>query len=148
MREESPETELRCKERRRFLQALAGAGTAAAAVAAVAAVASLAACREDPKRPAGVEIPLSKLPEGVRVVLPVGSQPVEFRRTGSAVTALSLACTHQGCEVLWVEEENGYRCPCHAGTYDALGNVLGGPPPAPLRTIPAEVRGNVVFAHL
>ncbi len=137
MREDESKGEPRCEGRRRLLLALAGAG-----------VAALSGCREAPKSPPGVEIPLSKIPQGGRVVVPVGSQPVEFQRAGTTVTARSLACTHQGCEVFWVEEEKVYRCPCHAGVYDPLGNVVGGPPPAPLRTIPTEVRGDAVFAHL
>lgn len=132
-----------CEERRRLLLGLVGLGAAAV----------LPACGRGPSdstppAPPSVEIPVSKLPVGVRVVLPVGHQPVEFLRTADGVAARSLACTHQGCEVLWVEDEGIYQCPCHEGKYDSRGNVLAGPPPAPLRSVAAEIRGDVVVAHL
>ena len=45
--------------------------------------------------------------------------------------ALSLTCTHQGCtvqhQVIAGAENIGYACPCHGATYDAKGQVLGGP---------------------
>lgn len=141
MGDDSAPRETCCEGRRRLLRAMAGLGAAAAL-----------GCggREHPAAagPPSVEIPLSKIPAGTRVVLPVGHQPVEFQRTAGGVTARSLACTHQGCEVAWVEEQGLYQCPCHDGRYDAQGNVLAGPPPAPLRAIVAEVRGDAVFAHL
>lgn len=98
--------------------------------------------------PAHVEVPLEQLPVGTRVVLPVGSQPVEFRRTRAGVAALSLACTHQGCEVVWVEEERSYRCPCHEGVFDETGAVVSGPPPKRLKAVAVEVRGTVAVARL
>jgi len=33
-----------------------------------------------------------------------------------------------------------FVCPCHGGTFDAkTGQVLGGPPPSPLPSIPVHV---------
>jgi cytochrome b6-f complex iron-sulfur subunit len=43
--------------------------------------------------------------------------------------ALSRKCTHLGCTVPWVAEENKFACPCHASAFDITGNVIS--PPAP-----------------
>ena len=43
--------------------------------------------------------------------------------------ALSLKCTHLGCSVRWIEDEQKFVCPCHASQFDRKGNVLN--PPAP-----------------
>ncbi|KAA0256061.1 Rieske (2Fe-2S) protein [Acidobacteria bacterium ACD] len=120
-------------------------------LAALAALPCLARCSRAPAGPPAspsAEVPLAKLPPGTRVVLPVGHQPVEFLREGDSVTARSLACTHQGCEVVWVEEERTYHCPCHDGRFDSEGNVLAGPPARPLRAVPVERKGDVVLARL
>jgi Rieske Fe-S protein len=51
------------------------------------------------------------------------------------VRALSATCTHLGCQVQWDTGEAKFRCPCHGGTFDAAGQVTGGPPPRPLDTV-------------
>jgi Rieske Fe-S protein len=55
------------------------------------------------------------------------------------VHALSATCTHLGCQVRWEADTKKFRCPCHGGTYDAEGRVLGGPPPRPLDRVEARV---------
>lgn len=56
-----------------------------------------------------------------------------------AVRALSATCTHLGCQIVWDEESARFNCPCHGGTYDASGRVLGGPPPRPLDAVEARI---------
>lgn len=56
--------------------------------------------------------------------------------------ALSAVCTHQGCPVRY--DGSGFRCPCHGATYDASGQVTGGPAPQPLAPIPVRVSGSDV----
>lgn len=55
-----------------------------------------------------------------------------LRRSGDSVVALAAQCTHLGCNVRPVEDGTGFACPCHKGRFDLDGNVLSGPPPAPL----------------
>ena len=74
----------------------------------------------------------------------VGENPVEVVRSGDAVRALMLRCTHMGCVVRWKPEERIYVCPCHDGRYDADGNVISGPPPGPLHRVTASIRGGRV----
>jgi thiosulfate dehydrogenase [quinone] large subunit len=54
--------------------------------------------------------------------------------------AFSAVCTHAGCTVQFEPSSMQFICPCHGGTYSAkTGQVLGGPPPSPLPSIPVHV---------
>ena len=54
------------------------------------------------------------------------------RKSDTEVEVLSNKCTHLGCRVNWNGDRQAYVCPCHDGTFDTDGKVLGGPPPRPL----------------
>lgn len=115
---------------------------AALGLAAAAPLALLAACRDRAGEAPGTEVALADLPEGRRVRVLRGEEPVELLRIGDSVTARSLWCTHLGCEVRWNEAEGTYDCPCHDGRFDAAGRVIAGPPAHGLRVIPVEVVGD------
>ena len=52
--------------------------------------------------------------------------PILVRRTEQdELVALSLACTHRGCEVRPLP--NAFECPCHGSTYNIYGQVQVGP---------------------
>ena len=51
---------------------------------------------------------------------------------GRNYIAMSNICTHLGCRVRWISEQNGFFCPCHNGVFDEQGNVVSGPVPRPL----------------
>ena len=55
-----------------------------------------------------------------------------------SVRALSSACTHLGCRVAFDAESKRFACPCHGGFYDVQGQVVAGPPPAPLAVLDAR----------
>ena len=67
-------------------------------------------------------------------------------RTGTEeVRALQSTCTHLGCRTSYDRKSKRILCPCHGGVFDVNGNVLDGPPPAPLPTLSARVEnGNVL----
>jgi menaquinol-cytochrome c reductase iron-sulfur subunit len=46
--------------------------------------------------------------------------------------ALSNVCTHLGCRIRWVDNQDEFFCPCHGGVFSKEGDVLDGPPPRPL----------------
>jgi nitrite reductase/ring-hydroxylating ferredoxin subunit len=105
-------------------------------LAAVAPLAAAAACRAPAAwPPPGTLVALSALPEGERVRVLRGDEPIELVRRGDVVSARSLWCTHVGCEVRWVPAHEIYSCPCHGAVFAADGRVLEGPPKAPLREI-------------
>ncbi len=112
------------------------------------ACAPLAACvrtKREPPGPKPVALPLERFPTGVRVTVSVSGHPVEILRSGSGVTARSLLCTHQGCEVTWSDTDGVYSCPCHEGKFDAEGRPKEGPPPKPLPTLPARIDGSLLL---
>jgi len=54
---------------------------------------------------------------------------------GKNFIVMSNICTHLGCQTHWNEAEGHIECPCHGGQFDVQGNVIGGPPPHPLKRI-------------
>lgn len=58
--------------------------------------------------------------------------------------ALSRKCTHLGCTVPWVAEENKFICPCHASAFDIAGNVISSPAPRPLDIYPVIIENEIV----
>ncbi|MGH3419562.1 MAG: Rieske 2Fe-2S domain-containing protein [Streptosporangiaceae bacterium] len=60
--------------------------------------------------------------------------------------AFSAVCTHAGCTVSYQPSSNEFVCPCHGGVYSAkTGQVLGGPPPAPLAAIRVQVADGQIY---
>jgi thiosulfate dehydrogenase [quinone] large subunit len=69
-----------------------------------------------------------------------GSPAWVVHPSGDTFVAYSAVCTHAGCSVQFDSSSMHFICPCHDGTYDArTGQVLAGPPPAPLQSIPVHV---------
>jgi quinol---cytochrome c reductase iron-sulfur subunit, bacillus type len=65
-----------------------------------------------------------------------------IRETGDQFTAWNGRCTHLGCAYSWQTEQHQFACPCHAGVFAIDGNVLAGPPPRSLDTLPTRVVGD------
>jgi thiosulfate dehydrogenase [quinone] large subunit len=62
--------------------------------------------------------------------------------------AFSAVCTHAGCTVAIAPDGRTFRCPCHGAVYDAAtGQVLAGPAPAPLPSVPVHVVGPDVLTN-
>jgi cytochrome b6-f complex iron-sulfur subunit len=76
------------------------------------------------------------------------SMKVFVVNTGTDLFALSPVCTHLGCLVNWNRNKARFLCPCHGGQYDMEGNVVAGPPPAPLRRLPMKTEKESVFVGL
>ena len=110
---------------------------------AALATQSLAACTSNgPARETVVS--LDSIPEDGRLEIDHLGRPVELLRTGDAVEARSLWCTHFGCVVRWEPDRREYLCPCHDGLFDARGRPIGGPPTVPLCSLPVTVAGDIV----
>ncbi len=58
--------------------------------------------------------------------------------------AISRKCTHLGCTVLWASEENRFKCPCHASTFDITGNIVAPPAPRALDLYPVFIENSIV----
>ena len=79
------------------------------------------------------------LPEGS--LRSVGSTPVAIGRDSNGVYALTLTCTHEGCNIALdgsVDFE-GIHCGCHGARFSGNGDVRGGPAPDPLVHFAVEI---------
>ncbi|MDH3261226.1 MAG: ubiquinol-cytochrome c reductase iron-sulfur subunit [Acidimicrobiia bacterium] len=64
---------------------------------------------------------------------------------GADFVALSNICTHLGCRVRWVDDQNAFFCPCHNAVFGPDGTVLEGPPPRPLDRFETKVEDGQIF---
>src|SRR5262245_10662570 len=71
-------------------------------------------------------------------------------RFGEGISAFSAVCTHEACFVAgWLPAEGALVCPCHSSKFNARaeGEVLGGPAPRALPSLPLKVdRGELAIA--
>ena len=58
--------------------------------------------------------------------------------------ALSRKCTHLGCTVPWVVEENKFICPCHGSSFDITGSVISPPAPRALDMYSVIIENDIV----
>ncbi|MEE4218394.1 MAG: Rieske (2Fe-2S) protein [Xanthomonadales bacterium] len=58
--------------------------------------------------------------------------------------ALSRTCTHLGCTVPWVSDENRFVCPCHSSVFDINGDVVDPPAPRALDLFEVRIENNLV----
>ncbi|MBT8213142.1 MAG: ubiquinol-cytochrome c reductase iron-sulfur subunit [Acidimicrobiia bacterium] len=64
---------------------------------------------------------------------------------GQEFRVLSNVCSHLGCRVRWVDDEDGFFCPCHNAVFGAAGEVVRGPPPRALDQYEAMVEDGQIF---
>ncbi len=74
----------------------------------------------------------------------VSSHGVIIANTGSGIIAIAQSCTHNGCSIGYNHNNNDFVCPCHGGTFDTNGNVISGPPPAPLKKYSVVQNGDIL----
>jgi menaquinol-cytochrome c reductase iron-sulfur subunit len=64
---------------------------------------------------------------------------------GRDYAAMSNICTHLGCRVRWVSEEEQFFCPCHTAVFDKNGEVVSGPPPRALDRYEVKIEDDQLF---
>lgn len=67
---------------------------------------------------------------------------------GRRYTALSNICTHLGCRVRWISEDQQFHSPCHHGIFDKGGYVVSGPPPRPLDEFETKIEDGSLYIRL
>ena len=65
---------------------------------------------------------------------PIGNVAVALGHDAAGFYALTLTCTHEGCNIAvdGAVSGSGIGCGCHGATFDANGRVTGGPAKADL----------------
>ncbi|MCP5099094.1 MAG: Rieske (2Fe-2S) protein [Chloroflexi bacterium] len=59
--------------------------------------------------------------------------------------AIYRRCTHLGCSVNWLPDQNRFFCPCHASSFDINGDVKNPPAPRALDTFSVQTsKGEVI----
>jgi len=66
-------------------------------------------------------------------------------RDGREYLAMSSICTHLGCRVRWIADQDLFFCPCHNASFDQDGKVIEGPPPRPLDRFEVKVENDQLF---
>lgn len=64
---------------------------------------------------------------------------------GQDFAVLSNVCTHLGCRVRWIPDQEGFFCPCHNASFAKDGSVVSGPPPRPLDQFENKVEDGVIY---
>ena len=101
------------------------------------------------RRPRGVPVtPLAQVPPGSVFRARYGENPIIVLNVGGEIRAFDAVCTHEGCPLGWNPEQRLIRCPCHGGAYDVSGQVVDGPPPAPLHRLEAAIGDGMIFVSL
>ena len=66
------------------------------------------------------------------------------RLDGGGFMALSRVCTHLGCTVPWLADEERFLCPCHSSAFDIRGDVVNPPAPRALDLFTVRIENRVV----
>ncbi len=67
------------------------------------------------------------------------------KHSDSDLTVFSPICTHLGCHYDWAAAAGEFVCPCHNSYFSLTGNVLAGPAPRPLDTLPYRIEDGVLY---
>lgn len=85
---------------------------------------------------------LSELAPNTSKIFKFGTSPGLLINTSDGeLRAFSAICTHLTCTVMFESDTGTILCPCHNGRFDLSGNVISGPPPAPLESYNVEISG-------
>ena len=66
---------------------------------------------------------------------------------GRDFTIMSNVCTHLGCRVRWIDDQDRFFCPCHNAAFARDGSVQDGPPPRPLDRFESMVEDGILFVR-
>jgi len=91
---------------------------------------------------------IEEIPSGQAVFKNIQNVPFIVVNRNGSIRAFSAICTHLGCLVEWLPQEEKFFCPCHSGYFDAEGKNIAGPPPAPLEEYQVEVKDGVIYVSI
>ena len=129
--------------RRTFLSMTLGGLGAVIAAASVYPIWRFLRPREDTGEDTSVTLARNELSADEATFFTYKWRPAVVLQTSPGTfVALSAVCTHLGCIVKWESENNSFLCPCHGGRFSPQGEVLSGPPPAALESLPVTLDGD------
>ncbi len=70
-----------------------------------------------------------------------------IKHSPTEVTVFSPICPHLGCRYNWHPNKHEFICPCHGSIYSITGEVLGGPAPRPLDTLPWKLEKGEIYVE-
>jgi cytochrome b6-f complex iron-sulfur subunit len=68
-----------------------------------------------------------------------------IRSAEGGFLAMYNRCPHLGCTVNWQADQNGFHCPCHASSFDSVGNFKKQPVPRALDIFPVTIADQTVL---
>lgn len=132
-------------DRRRFLDAVLSLGFVSTAIAIVYPVSRylVPPPSGEASTASAVAGRLADMKPNSGVIFKFGSKPgLLVRGSDGDLHAFSATCTHLGCTVQYRSETSEIWCACHNGVFDLAGQVVSGPPPAPLERFQVNLRGD------
>jgi menaquinol-cytochrome c reductase iron-sulfur subunit len=84
--------------------------------------------------------------DGWREVVSSQSVYVHRAETGD-LHVLSAICPHLGCSVSWQQGQDEFVCPCHGGRFKPNGTHVYGPPPRGMDELPSRVQNGKLQVH-
>jgi len=91
---------------------------------------------------------IEDIPPGQALFKNIQKVPFILVNRNGSVRAFSAVCTHLGCLVEWLPQEEKFFCPCHSGYFDADGRNIAGPPPSPLEEYEVEVKDGAIYVSI
>jgi Rieske Fe-S protein len=68
-----------------------------------------------------------------------------IKKSDDTINVFSPICPHLGCRYNWDSSRKLFICPCHHSVFNIDGNVVSGPSPRPLDTLPKKVRNKDLY---
>ncbi len=139
------------KARRRFLNALLGASTAAWLVSVFYPITKYLI------PPESAESNVSSVKVGKKsdfkrdsgTIFKFGRKPGILLHTSEGdFRAFYATCTHLQCTVQYRQDFGMIWCACHNGKYDLNGVNVSGPPPRPLEPLQVTIKGDEIFVSV
>lgn len=132
-----PKAHLPALPRRRFLALVGGAASTACLTEA------------GPGQQVAQDVAAGKASDLMQGTLKAVADAACIGRDENGVYAVSLICTHAGCDISQNGSVSGQGifCSCHGSSFDTQGNVLGGPAQQPLPhfRVSADASGNLTI---
>ncbi|MGD8319013.1 MAG: ubiquinol-cytochrome c reductase iron-sulfur subunit [Gemmatimonadota bacterium] len=104
--------------------------------------------------------PLDKLPVGNPVDRTIADRTTDafiqetvlhdvwvVKHSASKVDVFSPICPHLGCRYEWHGDEDHFVCPCHGSVFEKTGEVVSGPAPRGLDTLPIRIEKGEIYVE-